>query len=163
LFIPYPRLPPVHNLVPCPHICIRSSCACHVKRLEKIAHYRSHDVTVSAAVTSFEFLVSEIFNRNTPSKTCQNSSRKHNFNSVYTARFKTRRVVRKGSIYRTGVVLKTKVNLYFYRMWCGIYFQNYYSIPKSTQAVNSSQKLLPRPHYFNLDHIMFLHHCENLK
>jgi hypothetical protein len=39
-------------------------------------------------------------------------------------------VVRKGSIYRTGVVLKTKTQLYFYRMWCGIsYFQNYYSIP----------------------------------
>jgi hypothetical protein len=31
-------------------------------------------------------------------------------------------------------------------MWCGIYFQNYYSIPKSTQAVYSSQTLLPRPH-----------------
>jgi hypothetical protein len=27
-----------------------------------------HDVTVSAAVTSFEFLVSEIFNGNTPPK-----------------------------------------------------------------------------------------------
>jgi hypothetical protein len=65
--------PPVHNLLPCPHICIRSSCACHVKRFEKIAHYRMHDVTVSAAVTSFEFLVSEIFNGNTPPKTytCQ--------------------------------------------------------------------------------------------
>jgi hypothetical protein len=35
-----------------------------------------HDVTVSAAVTSFEFLVSEIFNGNTPPKTytCQNLS-----------------------------------------------------------------------------------------
>jgi hypothetical protein len=33
-----------------------------------------HDVTVSAAVTSFEFLVSEMFNGNTPPKTytCQN-------------------------------------------------------------------------------------------
>jgi hypothetical protein len=32
-----------------------------------------HDVTVSAAVTSFEFLVSENFNGNTPPKTytCQ--------------------------------------------------------------------------------------------
>jgi hypothetical protein len=32
-----------------------------------------HDITVSAAVTSFEFLVSEIFNGNTPPKTytCQ--------------------------------------------------------------------------------------------
>ena len=29
-------------------------------------------------------------------------------------------VVRNGSIYRTGVVLKTETNLYFYRMWCGI-------------------------------------------
>jgi hypothetical protein len=39
-------------------------------------------------------------------------------------------VVRKGSLYRTGVVLKTKTKLYFYRMWCGIsYFQMYYSIP----------------------------------
>jgi len=39
-------------------------------------------------------------------------------------------VVRKGSIYRTGVVLKTKTKLYFYRMWCGIsYIQNYYSVP----------------------------------
>ena len=29
-----------------------------------------------------------------------------------------------------GVVLKTKTNLYFYRMWNGIsYFQNYYSTP----------------------------------
>jgi len=28
--------------------------------------------------------------------------------------------VRNGSIYRTGVVLKTETNLYFYRMWCGI-------------------------------------------
>jgi hypothetical protein len=35
----------------------------------KIPHYRMHDVTVSAAVTSFEFLVSEIFNANTPPKT----------------------------------------------------------------------------------------------
>jgi hypothetical protein len=35
-----------------------------------------HDVTVSAAVTSFEFLVSEIFNGNTPPKTytCQKST-----------------------------------------------------------------------------------------
>jgi len=41
-------------------------------------------------------------------------------------------VVRKDSIYRTGVVLKTKTKLYFYRMWCGIsYFQNYYSIPNA--------------------------------
>jgi hypothetical protein len=84
------------------------------------------------------------------------ASRKHNFNSIYTAHFKQRSVVRKGSIYRTGVVLKIKVNLYSYRMWCGIsHFQNYYSIPKSTQVVNSSQTLLPRPRYFNLDHIMF--------
>ena len=29
-------------------------------------------------------------------------------------------VVRNCSIYRTGDVLKTKTNLYFYRMWCGI-------------------------------------------
>jgi hypothetical protein len=65
--------PHVHNLVPCPRICIRSSCVCHVKRFEKIPHYHMHDVTVSAAVTSFEFLVSEIFNGNTPPKTykCQ--------------------------------------------------------------------------------------------
>jgi hypothetical protein len=50
------------------------SCACHIKRLEKIPHYRMHDVRVSAAVTSFEFLVSEIFKGNTPPKTytCQN-------------------------------------------------------------------------------------------
>jgi hypothetical protein len=72
-------------------------------------------------------------------------SHKHHINSVSSAHFKTRRVVRKGSIYRTGVVLKTKTNLYFYRMWCGIYFQNYYSIPKSTQALYSCQTLLPRP------------------
>jgi hypothetical protein len=73
LFLPPPP-PPVHNLVPWPHICIRSSCACHVKRFEKIPHYRMHVVTVSSAVTSFEFLVSEIFNGNTPPKTytCQN-------------------------------------------------------------------------------------------
>ena len=33
--------------------------------------------------------------------------------------------LRKGSIYRTGVVLKTTTKLYFYRMWCGMsYFQN---------------------------------------
>jgi hypothetical protein len=63
-----PPSPPVHNLVPCPHICIRSSCACHVKRFGKIPHYRMHDVTISASVTSFEFLVSEIFNGNIPSK-----------------------------------------------------------------------------------------------
>ena len=45
----------------------------------------------------------------------------------------TNHVVRKGSIYRTGVVLKTKTNLYFYRMWYGIsYFQNYYSITSPT-------------------------------
>jgi hypothetical protein len=70
LYFLYPLPPyPVHNLVPCPHICIRSSCACHVKRYEKIPHYRMHDVTVSAAVTSFKFLVSEIFNGNTPPKT----------------------------------------------------------------------------------------------
>jgi hypothetical protein len=37
-------------------------------------------------------------------------------------------VVRKGSIHRTGVVLKTKTKLYFYGMWCGIYFQNYYRV-----------------------------------
>jgi hypothetical protein len=29
-------------------------------------------------------------------------------------------VVRKGSIYRTEVVLKTKTNLCYYRMCCGI-------------------------------------------
>jgi hypothetical protein len=38
-------------------------------------------------------------------------------------------VVRKGSIYRTVVVIKTKTNLFFYRMWCGIYFYNYNAIP----------------------------------
>jgi hypothetical protein len=31
-----------------------------------------------------------------------------------------------------------------------------------TQAVCSSETVLPRPRYFNLDHITFLH-CENLK
>ena len=35
-------------------------------------------------------------------------------------------VVRKGSMYRTEVVLNAKTKLYFYRMW---YFQNYCSIP----------------------------------
>ena len=42
----------------------------------------------------------------------------------------TNRAVREGSIYRTGVVLRTKINLYFSRMWYGIsHFQSYYSIP----------------------------------
>jgi hypothetical protein len=65
--------PPRPQSCSVPHICIRSSCACHVKCFEKIPHYRMHDVTVSTAVTSFEFLVSEIFIGNTPPKTytCQ--------------------------------------------------------------------------------------------
>jgi hypothetical protein len=74
--------PPVRNLVPCPHICIRSSCACLVKSFEKISHYRMHDVTFSAAVTSFGFLVSEIFNGNTPPKTYTCQKQKKDFNAV---------------------------------------------------------------------------------
>jgi hypothetical protein len=31
------------------------------------------------------------------------------------------------------------------------------------QTVNSSETLLPRPRYPNLNHMMFIHHCENLK
>jgi hypothetical protein len=128
-------------------------------------------------------------------------------------------VVRKGSIYRTGVVLRTKTNIYFYRMWCGISyyhtskttmpnqttmpyqtpspFQSWHHFSmKSTEIVSfhtdtkssgmdtvlnkHSISLFRRPtehtssiflwqtapqttHYSNLDHIIFLHHCGNLK
>jgi hypothetical protein len=42
-------------------------------------------------------------------------------------------VVRKCSMYRTEVVLKTKSYLYYYRMRFGIsYFQNYNAIPNPT-------------------------------
>jgi hypothetical protein len=43
-------------------------------------------------------------------------------------------VVRKGSIHRTGVVLKTKTKLHFYGMWCGMNFRNYYSKPNQTPS-----------------------------
>ena len=117
-------------------------------------------------------------------------------------------VVRKCSIFRTGVVLKTKTNLYFYRMCYRLsYFQNYYSIPnpipihfmtsfprnkivsfhtgtkssvictvldkqitsifrqppEDTINIFLSNTAPQTTCYSNLDHIMFLHHWENLK
>jgi len=45
--------------------------------------------------------------------------------------------VRKGSIYKNGVVLETKTNLHVYRIWYGIsYFQKYYSIPNHTPSIS---------------------------
>jgi hypothetical protein len=56
-------------------------------------------------------------------------------------------VVRKGSIYKNGGVLRTKTNLYFHRMWYVIsYFQNYYfisnPIPPPFHDIISMQKAL---------------------
>jgi hypothetical protein len=126
-------------------------------------------------------------------------------------------VVRKGSIYRTWIVLKTKTNLYFYRMWSGISYWHtshiilpkllFHNKPhppsishhfnlKSTKIVyfhtdtqSSGMDNILNIHtasifrqppedassiflrntapqstcYFNPDHFLFLHHCENLK
>jgi hypothetical protein len=55
--------------------------------------------------------------------------------------------VRKGSIYGTGIVLKTKTKFYFYGLWYGIsHFQNYYAIPNPNPPafhdINSIRKAL---------------------
>ena len=51
-------------------------------------------------------------------------------------------VVRKDRVFSNEIVLQTKTNLYFYRMWYGIsYFQHYYSIayPIPLQFMTSFQ------------------------
>jgi hypothetical protein len=73
------------------------------------------------------------------------------------AHFKTRRVVRKGSIYRTGVVLKTKTNLYFYRRG---YHTSKTTIPyyKAQDSIFLSNTAPQTTCY-----LLFLHHCGKLK
>jgi hypothetical protein len=47
-------------------------------------------------------------------------------------------IVRKGSIYRIGVVIETETNLYFYRIRSEIsYFQNYNAIPNIYIYINT--------------------------
>ena len=65
-------------------------------------------------------------------------------------------VLRKGSIYRTGVLLQTKTNLYFYRMWYGIKTISSYQTPSpsiSWHYFNPKSQLLKSyltDHYFRV-------------
>jgi hypothetical protein len=77
------------------------------------------------------------------------SSRKHNFNSVYTPHFKTRRVVRKSSIYRTGVVLKARK--IFISTECGV---GYHTSKTTIPYQKAHKQYIPLKHCCP-DHMLF--------